>query len=928
MTKMPTKVLLLTQMLCLLVVAKRTFADRGSLRDAGISIDPQQPCPHEPKCLCQKQMVVTKEKTTVTCKNASLTKVPTQLPNNTVYLDLSFNKIRQLDAGKFKRYPSLLHLNISFNNITQISDTKTFEGLRKLSYLTLQNNTIRYNSTGLAPGIFKPLSALETLNIQQHFTRHDYLGDSYELEALYDLPNLRSLHLDGIPYQNLGKVFQVGLRSLKELIFSRKWGNSRCYLPKLTQGFFRPNMSVSYVTLKNCEIRTIYAKTFQSLTFLEYLELSNNEHLRFDSMNNLTDGLKSTAIKIIKLNKVHKTFGPCVELSKEFLKSLAGLNLIELHLESNRISTLDGKGVKYIPTTLETVSVKDNILLFDNYILDLLNRHTFANLRKLNLADQSRNHYAFFHLIKREIVQQNRAALSSDNNQMINGGAQNKSKHFTKRHLLVNETAKSLDENRMNESEFQNEGELDTFINRKFAGWMSGVPIPLPTNFTSLDVSNMKIRLTLSAFTLETPNNLRELSINRNIYWAWIGPLKGFGNLTKLDLSWNSCNYMKHSLFKEMPNLKVLNLSLNYLDTSLNSDKNGVIFYNQAKLEVLSISENRLRSLPRNIFSGLKNLTYLHLARNLLKTFEVDLSHMTHLMKVNLHDNQLETISANVRADFDHHHDYVENFTVNLERNNFKCDCTNQDFLKWISESPVKFENIQNYFCYFKDGTVGNLTDAGNIYRALKKECFNYTAIIVSGTAAIVLVLSLSAAALVYRYRWHFRYMYYMAKYKAKQPTPAVRGYEAIRTGENQFKDVNVSYADEDASFIRHKIHEQIEVARGLKLHIRDRDAPVADISDNIFDAIETTKKTLIVLSKDYLKHKWCICEMHMAGITAMKSDTNMLCVLMMEEVPTKDLPRKVIKIIKDNEHLEYPGEENLQDLFWDRLYDLLNRAS
>ena len=923
MTIIPTKVLLLAQF-CLLVVAKRSFVDRGGLRDAGIYVDQQHPCPQEPQCLCQTQIIVTKEKTTVTCRNASLTEVPTQLPNNTVYLDLSFNKISQLGAGKFQRYPSLLHLNISFNNITQISEPRTFEGLQKLTYLTLQNNTIRYNSTGLAPGIFKPLSVLETLNIQQHFTRNDFSGDNYKLEALNDLPNLRSLLLDGIPDNNLGKVFQVGLRSLKELIFSRLWGNSRCYLPKLTPGFFPPNMTVSYVALKDCEIRTIYAKTFQSLTYLEKLELSNNEHLGFDSMTNLTDGLKSTKIKIMKLNKVHKTFGPCVELSNEFLKSLAGLNLIELHLESNRISTLERNGVKYIPTTLETVSVKDNILLIDNYIIDFFKYAIFRNLRKLILADQDRNHYAFFRLLKRESTQQNRVVPYSDHSQMMKRGEQNKIKSFFKRHLYFNENDKSLEKTLIDEKRQQDEGELDAFLHRKYSDWMSGVPIALPKNFTSLDMSNMKTRLKIYASTLETPNNLRELFLNRNILWAWIGPFKGFGNLTKLDLSWNYCNYMNHSFFEEMPNLKVLNLTLNYLDISLNSDRNGVIFFNQAKLEVLSISENKLRSLPRNIFSGLKNLTYLHLARNLLKSFEVDLSHMTRLMKVNLHDNQLETISENVREDFDRHYHYVENFTVNLERNNFKCDCTNQDFLKWISESPVRFENIQNYFCYFKDRSVGNLSDAGSIYRALKTECFNYTPIIVSCTAAIVLVLSLSAAVLVYRYRWHFRYMYYMAKYKAKQPTPAVKGYEAIRTGENQFKDVNVSYADEDSSFIRHKIHAQVEVARGLKLHIRDRDAPIADISDNILDAIETTKKTLIVLSNDYLKHKWCVFEMQMAGIKAMKSDTNMLCILMMEEIPTKDLPRKVIKIIKDNEHLEYPGEENLQDLFWDRLYDLL----
>ena len=931
--------------------------------DEYVSLEPQRPCTKVPQCKCQKQTVITKEKTVVSCRNASLTEVPNQLPNNTVFLDLSINKIKQLGAGNFKGYPKLKTLNVSFNQITEINKNETFEGLGQLNSLSLQNNSIRYNSTGFLPGIFKPLVELKTLNIQQNFTRNDFSGDDYTLEALYDLPNLKRLFLDGIPEKTLGEVF-VSLRSLQELTFSRQWGYSRCYLPKLTPNFFPPNTNISKVILTHCEIKMIKAKSFQSLTNLLYLDLSNNEELTFKSMKNISDGLNSTKIHTIKLNKVHKTLGPCVALSVEFLKSLDGLKLTEISLDSNRISTLEEKGIKYIPNTLETVSVRDNIFLLDKYVTLLWSKQTFVNLQKFIISDQSRNHYLDAAndnagQFKRNKSLHQSVVLSSDNitdaekhrnsklpqkkisrsntkenrhlnlpKSMFNRTIQNKLSHDIKRHIDVDENYKSAQISSFSDAEkIQTEKELDVFIQRKISGWMHGMPIFLPKNFTYLDISNMKIRLKLYKKTLATPNNLRELFLNRNIYWAWYGPFKGFDNLTKLDLSWNSCNYMNLTIFEEMPNLKVLNLSINYLDTSLNNDKNGIIFRHQAKLEVLAISENKLRNLPRNVFSGLKNLKYLHLARNLLKTFDVDLSHLTHLVKVNLHDNQLETINESMRKDFDHHQALVWNFTVNLDKNNFKCDCDNIDFLRWMSESPVRFENIKNYVCYFKDRTVGNLSNAGRIYRTLEKECYNYTPVIVSCTAALVLVISLSAAAIVYRYRWNLRYMYYMAKYKAKFPRPTTGGYEAIRTTEQEFKDVNVSYSDEDCGFIRQKIHEQLEVRRGLTLHIRDRDAPIADVSENILDAIERTKKTLIILSKDYLKHQWCIWEMQMAAIHAMKTDTNMLCVLLLEEVPTTDLPRKIIKTIKDHDHLEYPGEENLQDCFWDRLYAALHSS-
>ena len=136
---------------------------------------------------------------------------------------------------------------------------------------------------------------------------------------------------------------------------------------------------------------------------------------------------------------------------------------------------------------------------------------------------------------------------------------------------------------------------------------------------------------------------------------------------------------------------------------------------------------------------------------------------------------------------------------------------------------------------------------------------------------------------------------------------------------------MNVSYADEDSEFIRQKLYPELEVNRGLTLYIRGRNAPADQrfICDNILDAIEGTRKTLIVMSEAYLDHKWCIFEMNMACIKALKTDSNFLRVLMMERVPHKNLSLKIMKIINDQEFLEYPGPQDVEDCFWDRLHDL-----
>ena len=894
--------------------------------------EPGNPCPEEPRCNCLITTVRTREVTNVDCKNRRLTAIP-KLPNNTYTLDLSQNLIQTLNNGAFMNYTILNTLNLAGNILSELNE-ETFVGLRSLMHLSLRDNHIRYTVTSIPSRVFKLLGNLTRLDIMQNLP--DFSGEDYKLEAFEDLPKLTHLYIDGIPDKNLGDILTY-LPSLKSIHFGHfsppRRKDCRCFLPNLTKDFFPEDTSISEVDLSFCKIERIEARVFEPLKHLSYLDLSHNENLKFASMKNISDGLESTNITVLKLNQVHSIWEKCVEITKDHVEGFNKTNLKEIYLESNKISVIDKKAVAYIPRSLEVVSLKDNIIMLGVYIYEILQRvDLLDHLQKVDISDQNRNHF----MLRWKRDKENETIQQVENVLFENNKYGNRSvvtKHAEK--LMVN--------NRMNATIQKTQPDLIAKLTAtQLSRWLTSrhnatteiqqvhrspdnkqpsvskgtISLVLPKNLNCLDASNMKVRLELRSVTFE-PNKLQKLFLSRNTFFHWYGPFKGLGNLTKLDLSWNACSDMNLTTFHFMPNLRVLNLSINFLDIPLNRDHRGTIFRNQEKLEVLTISDNKLRSLPRNIFSGLKNLKQLFLAKNLLNTFDVDLSHMNRLAGVNLHENQLETISEAVRDVFDRQA-LTANLSVKLERNNFKCDCENIDFIKWIADSPVTFINKQHYQCFFKDRSIGNLMNARQIFKSLEKECYNYTPIIVSSTSALVLALSLIATTIVYRFRWNLRYMYYMAKYKAN--TPSRKGYESIESEDINIKDVNVSYADEDSGFIRQKIYTELEVNRGLKLHIRDRDAPIAAVSENIVDAIERCQRTLIILSKAYLTHKWCIFEMNMAGIKALKTDTRLLCVLMLEDVPHKDLPLKIMKIIKDQEHLEYPGDQNLEDCFWDRL--------
>ena len=905
-----------------------------SFGDQNTSLDIWRPCETEKECLCLE----TGKEVLVSCNNVQLRHVPTLLPNETISLDISNNLIETIGQKNFSRYKYLRNLNLAHNQLATIQQG-AFDDLHRLDCLSLMNNSIRYNEEGFMNGSFRQLKNLKKLNIQQHFADEDFKNEDYSFQAFVDLEQLETLYLDGIPNQKLGTVFQ-NMKQLKSITFNKQI--ERCHLVNLTQDFFPKNLVLTNVTINHCDLETIQSKTFESLTHLRYLDLSYNEKLTFSSLINILAGLDKTNIEILKLNNIHKTTGSCNRFTVEQSLGFKNLSLKEIYFESNRLTSFEKGAVCNIPASLKTISLRDNALMQDDYISDAIHYlQGSTHIENVIVADQFLNRYIDNFLSKR-LAQNSRSVKQGKDKPQKNldgeyditkdADSQTKSSQSPAVYTRSNELAtpyalwsdvsyrfkRHFAQSKNAISNFYNIGSMfKTNITKHILPWS----ITIPLSLRYVDASNMKYRIALPPLNLSTPNTLQKLNFSMNLYFEWNGPLHGFDNLTTLDLSWNLCSHMDSNFFISMTGLQFLNLSRNFLDTSLNADTTGTIFEHQHELKDLDISQNNLINLPKPFFKGLESLEVLNLSGNRLKDISVDLNSITKLRKLDLSDNKLETIGKSLRDDLERQGKLI----MNLDKNPLKCDCGHMEFVKWMSDSKINFENRDVYVCEFGENQRNLSTvESRKLFNELQKKCFNYTPLIVVGTASISLILTIIGGSLTYYSRWNLRYMYYFAKYKARGNKDRRAGYEPIAANEEELTDVNVSYADEDSQFVVQKIHTELEENRGLKLYIRDRNAEAGKyICDNIFDAIENTKKTLIILSEAYLRHKWCVFEMNMIGIKALKSDSDLVCVLMLEDVPHRELPLKILRVIKDQEFLEYPGEGNLQDCFWDRLKDL-----
>ncbi|XP_043587726.1 protein slit isoform X1 [Bombus pyrosoma] len=158
------------------------FKCSGLVERTGSECSAEPQCPHP--CRCADGIV--------DCRENSLTKVPTHLPEDTTELRLEQNRITEIPPKAFSPYRKLRRIDLSNNQIKKVA-ADAFHGLKSLESLVLYGNKI----TELPGGLFQGLTNLQLLLLNANeisCIRTDLFRDltSLTLLSLYD-NNIRSL---------------------------------------------------------------------------------------------------------------------------------------------------------------------------------------------------------------------------------------------------------------------------------------------------------------------------------------------------------------------------------------------------------------------------------------------------------------------------------------------------------------------------------------------------------------------------------------------------------------------------------------------------------------------------------------------------------------------------------------------------------------
>ena len=824
---------------------------------------------------CSGANIPLKEVCNFTSENLNITAV--------VYNSNNVSSLKHTDLLGCENVEELYLRNVSLKHI----EPGVFTAMRQLSVLDLSANDLNiYNDDNV--GFLSGLSSLRELELCGNLKSTNY-STQLSYPVLTNMSKLESLSLDGVPNASFNTSY-LDLQHLTRLRMSGQCGF--CDVRELTNSTFENLPNLKVLDLSNCTVTNVHAGTFKMLQNLNWLDLSLNRQLGFTPLRNISYSLKFTMIDFLNISNVYNTFGPSTTVRRRDVCYLRNTTLRELVVDSNRIRLFETNVALLMPDTLQVLHVRDNIFTFGLYLLQAA---CVFNATAFYAGFQNYPHAPLKYLD--EPVKKPSFLYENDDRSCI----------FDKQDYLYN---RSISISGCKYFETEEISRTDLY----------NAELPQSLKIVSFHDSGMNFRIQQYPI-LPLSNRIETIDLSGNILYSWIGPIGPFPFIKTLNLSRNYCSYVKPEFFRYQTTLENLYLQTNFLGIPLATDTRGSIFEYLKSVKVLDLSVNQIRYLPPKVFVHLQQLQILNLSFNSITEWTPDIGTLNDLQNIDLKSNGLSELPKSIMSHFDEFMSREQKeFIVDMSNNPIKCTCKHEKFLTWMVKHRSCFVDFETY--NFTDDNGGHLTYDGCIERVknFSKTCPSFTLLIILCTVGITLFLSLIIGGLVYKNRWKLRYLLYMNK-RRFFGYRAAPNYEPI---ENYRYDAFISYAEENIRFILDGIIPKLERENGLDLCIHQRDFIAGNaVTDNIINAIQSSKKTVIVLSRDFLKSRWCLYEFHMARMESIYSrdGNSTLIVVMLENMPpNKLMPLEMIDWIKQESYIEYTDDEEGNILFWENL--------
>ncbi|CAH2084648.1 unnamed protein product [Euphydryas editha] len=404
---------------------------------------------------------------------------------------------------------------------------------------------------------------------------------------------------------------------------------------------------------------------------------------------------------------------------------------------------------------------------------------------------------------------------------------------------------------------------------------------------------------------------------------------------TQLYLDGNNIKILPSHAFIGRKRLKILYLNSSNIETIHNRTFNGL-----KELEVLHLDYNSLTSVEGQEFNGLDNLRELYLNNNKIKSIGKEMfNHMSRLKILHLQHNRLATLQVwqiNVAVT-----------TISLSYNPWSCDCEYTEMFREWTKRVNSIIDISNVKCIYsksnntdidlynenifddpnsgfkiveENGTIctglpsinnsinGNLTATQTI---LTNEEVDYIPLLVATLGPVIIILIIVVTVFIYRQQMR---VWFHSKFGVRL---CYKGSDMDNDEHEKLYDAFISYSSKDEAWVTEKLAPNLE--RGdppYKLYLHYRDCPAGGyIADNIIQAVESSRRTIMVLSENFIKSEWCRFEFKSAHHQVLRDRRKRLIVVLLGKVPKKDLDPDIRLYLKTNTCVKWNDKS-----FWEKL--------
>ncbi|XP_043273538.1 protein toll-like [Venturia canescens] len=782
-------------------------------------------------------------------------------------LEIGYNKLASLDRNSFGNLSRLKILNIFDNEIANI-EPDTFDGLGALERLDLKLN----NLESLPAQIFHRLSKLKAINL----SRNNFSEGSLPADLLKNCTDLEEFTLEEnsrnmttLPerffanFMKLGTIElkKIGLTILPENLFQatvnlQNLNLERNFLSTLPSNIFQDNSHILTLDLSFNEISYLPDGIFSNLRDIVRLDLSRN-HIATIS-GNLFSGLSS-------LQELNMERNNMTDIDLEAFISLQKLKIARFSYNSLTLKSLWGVlGSPFKSSTeLEELHLDYNNIsdIFDDWML------TMNSLRLLNLSHNS------FQIITDGDLQFFSPFVQVDL-------SYNKIRHINLDKVEIWATDRD-DQRNVKVSVENNPIECDCEL-YSLLRYLEGELHPNVQNAFHLVIGQLKCTgpqdfADIAIIDLKSSTLTCDIKVTRNE---------------------SDCPSLCTCYSRPFDKAYIINCS----NVGLTEPPQSVCTESPHSSIHLNLSGNSLNVMPDSEGCGYDEVTVLDLTHNNISKISVE-NLPRNLTVLKLNNNGLSRLNQDVIARLENSSKLLD---LTLHSNPWDCDCEARQFFNFVQKKSIKLPELMKITCSGRESlpihqmTPDELCPTSNTW------------IIVGCSLVALLGLILGTLAAVY-YRYQMEIKVWL--YAKNLCLWFVTENELDR---DKLFDAFISYSHKDEDFVVNDLIPKLEAEpRPFKLCVHFRDWLAGEwIPKQIARSVEESRRTIVVLSPNFLESVWGRMEFRAAHSQALSEGRARVIVILYGDIgPTEELDPELNAYLSMNTYVKW-GDP----WFWQKL--------